>query len=168
MKTIATLFIIVLFSSSIGAQELLPNELIAEETPTCPKDYEVRKKNWIAKNNSNELKNTTWRGSIGQNQSDFLLSYVQPPSADFMSRFGTFVDFGENTFHTRYVAQCGNDCFTSVSGSYKLLGNNQVEFFIEKIGRRGTCAQQDEIIKETIGIFEMAKTDKGMMFRKVS
>ena len=33
----------------------------------------------------------------------------------------------------------------------------QVEFFIEKISRKGTCAQEDEIIKETIGIFEMEK-----------
>lgn len=41
--------------------------------------------------------------------------------------WGNFISFTEKTFHTYYNAPCGNDCFTSVDGSYKFVGSLSIE-----------------------------------------
>ncbi len=71
-------------------------------------------------------------------------------------QFGTFVRFDENgSFHGFYRAQCGNDCFTKVEGTYKFRNDNKISVFIKEINRGGFCNKESEVLNKNRGTFEL-------------
>ena len=118
-----------------------------------------------------KLANTTWKvnGSCleSEDQSGFsMTTYIE--TKDISSRWGHFISFTENTFSTHYSAPCGNDCFTSVIGTYELLGADRIKFFVENISRGRYCKGESETPKKSFGIFKINLTDGGLIFSKVS
>jgi hypothetical protein len=84
-------------------------------------------------------------------------------------QFGHFVTFSENgTFHGFYKARCGNDCFTSVEGTYKFIKKNKISIFINEIKRNGFCSEKSMTMNKHMGIFELDQksTDNIMLRRK--
>ena len=157
MERVTILFLSIFFAGTLSAQLY-----VQEKQPQpCGIDHRLdnRYQNPIEKI---DLKNTTWRGNIMSETSSFSLLYES-----FEDRWGTFISFDENNFQSSYSAQCGNDCFTSTIGTYKILEDNKVEFFIEKITRRGFCSEETEIIYESIGVFQMTQSENGIQFTRI-
>ena len=56
--------------------------------------------------------------------------------------WGNFINFDHHTFSTHYSAPCGNDCFTSVSGEYRIVGDGLMEVKVMGISRSGFCREE--------------------------
>jgi hypothetical protein len=117
-----------------------------------------------------KLANTTWKVNgkclESEDQSSFsITSYVE--TKDISSRWGHFISFTEKTFSTHYSAPCGNDCFTSVSGTYEQI-DNEILFYVKNISRSGFCSQESETPKKSYGLFKVTETKNGLTFTKIS
>jgi hypothetical protein len=66
----------------------------------------------------------------------------------------------DQTFVSYYSAPCKQDCFTTSIGKYKLIDENYICFFLEKITRFGRC-QGDEKPEEDLGLYYFQKTENG-------
>ena len=115
-----------------------------------------------------KLANTTWKVNgkclESEDQSSFsITSYVE--TKDISSRWGYSISFTEKTFSTSYSAPCGNDCFTSVSGTYEQI-DDEILFFVEKITRGGFCSQESETPKKSFGKYKITETNNGLTFVK--
>ena len=116
------------------------------------------------------LNNTTWRvsGSCLENEDQASFSlYSYSISDDPMKSWGYFISFTDKSFKTTYRAQCGVDCFTSVNGTYKLIGNNKIKFFVEDISRSGFCNLESESPKKSFGTFSISQNKNGLTFTKM-
>lgn len=80
--------------------------------------------------------------------------------------WGNFISFTEKSFHTYYSAPCGNDCFTSVDGTYKFVGENRIQVFVETINRSGFCQLKSEEPQKSFGIYEIKRTKSGLTLTK--
>lgn len=80
--------------------------------------------------------------------------------------WGYFISFTDTAFTTSYSAPCGNDCFTSISGSYKYVGLNKIEVYVSYIRRNGFCQLESEEPKKVIGIYSIEQTPTGLKFVK--
>lgn len=162
MKTVTTLILAVFFMGALDAQYFVQKD----QPQPCGIDGRFEKRNQ-KQTEQIDLTNTSWRGTLLIEASSFSISVVKP-SKNIQDRWGTFIHFEEGTFYTSYSAQCGNDCFQSTIGTFKLLDNNQIEFFVEKITRSGYCSQGTETIQKTLGIYQMTQSDNGISFVKIS
>ena len=88
--------------------------------------------------------------------------YVLTPAnltadATKIERFGDFIEFKEDqTFSCYYTAPCGNDCFTSTAGVYKIVGANQIALTLHHLQQEGMCMQSREETVE-LGVYEIVK-----------
>jgi hypothetical protein len=80
--------------------------------------------------------------------------------------WGHFISFTDDSFSTSYSAPCGNDCFTSVSGTYKYVSANKIEVYVASISRSGFCQEKSEEPKKVYGMYAMEQTATGIIFRK--
>ena len=116
------------------------------------------------------LNNTTWRVGGGclenEDQTSFSLS-SHKVSADPMGNWGHFISFTDKSFKTSYRAQCGVDCFTSVTGTYKFVGDNKIKFYVEDISRGGFCSLESESPNKSFGVFSIAHIKNGLTFTKM-
>jgi len=116
------------------------------------------------------LNNTTWRvgGSCleNENQTGFSI-YSYGASDSPMGNWGRFISFTDKSFKTSYRAQCGVDCFTSVTGTYELIGNNKIKFYVEDISRGGFCSLESETPKKSFGVFSISYIKNGLKLTKI-
>jgi hypothetical protein len=144
MKTIATVFILVFSMSSFAQNE-------GKGRP----EHSI-------------LSNTHWKVSGGCFEDAATKSYdlysYNKDSAQF--NWGHFISFTQNTFSTNYSAPCGNDCFTSVTGTYEVFGRNRVKIFVENISRSGFCSQKSETPNESFGFYTIIETPTGLRLEK--
>lgn len=83
------------------------------------------------------------------------------------NRFGNYLVLNtDNTFVSGYAAWCGNDCFTKTFGKYKLIGNNHISFFLEKIEKSGDCGAKDSSPNQDKGLFFIYKDSTGIKLIK--
>jgi len=118
-----------------------------------------------------KLANTTWKVNGKCLETDNQASFSVVPKVvteDISSRWGHFISFTEKTFSTSYSAPCGNDCFTSVSGTYELKGGDEILFYVEKITRGGFCSQESETPKKSFGTYKITETKNGLSFVKMT
>jgi len=75
--------------------------------------------------------------------------YVLMPHADSVGMWvGNIIDFVDKEhFVSNYVAWCGNDCFTSVSGRYYFEDSSKVVFFTDSITFSGECRDRPKETK---------------------
>ncbi|HEY0091679.1 MAG TPA: hypothetical protein VGB43_04250 [Flavobacterium sp.] len=65
--------------------------------------------------------------------------YPQDPNQG--SSYGNNISLnGDQTFISSYSADCGNDCFTTTLGKFKVIDRNYICFYLEKISRSGECS----------------------------
>jgi len=117
-----------------------------------------------------KLANTTWKVNGSCLESEDQLRFSITPyleTKDFSSGWGYSISFTEKTFSTSYSAPCGNDCFTSVSGTYELT-DNEILFCVKNISRNGFCSQESETPKMSYRLFKITETKNGLTFVKIS
>lgn len=73
----------------------------------------------------------------------------------------------EGTFRCWYTAPCGNDCFTRSRGTFKLIGEQHIEFFIDTITKHGDCRMTEQhVYPIKAGTFYFEGDSKGIRFIK--
>ncbi|MEZ4921562.1 MAG: hypothetical protein R2780_00160 [Crocinitomicaceae bacterium] len=81
--------------------------------------------------------------------------------------WGYFISFTEHSFTTSYSAPCGNDCFTSVSGTYEFVGLNKIKVFVSTIRGNGFCQKESEEPNRSYGTYSLEQTAVGVNIKKV-
>jgi hypothetical protein len=67
----------------------------------------------------------------------------------------------DQTFVSSYSAPCGNDCFTTSTGKYKIIDDNYICFFLDEITRHGECSGVTKPNKD-FGLYYFYKTENGL------
>ncbi|WP_291148570.1 hypothetical protein [Flavobacterium sp. UBA7680] len=70
----------------------------------------------------------------------------------------------DGTFVCSYSAPCGNDCFTTSTGKYKMLDENYISFYLEKISKHGDCQGSSEPNVD-LGLFRIYKENGNFKLR---
>lgn len=99
---------------------------------------------------------TTWKSSkpLFENIQSYYEFSPQKEKPDITERWGYSVVFNEdNTFYTSYSAPCGNDCFSRVNGTYKIIHEHYLEVYVTSIKRNGFCSKKDEQPEKVIGTY---------------
>lgn len=74
--------------------------------------------------------------------------------------WGNTIQFlSDGSFKCKYSAKCGNDCFPSSNGSYRLIDPSHVEIFLKEYNQEGECEEIHKIIEKTIGTYAIKKVD---------
>jgi hypothetical protein len=98
------------------------------------------------------------------NTNELLLSdetkeyYLFPQNTDDYN-FGNHLKLNpDQTFISFYTADCGNDCFTTSKGKYKIIDKNYICFYLEKITQSGDCSGNTQSDKD-LGLYYYYKKD---------
>jgi hypothetical protein len=73
----------------------------------------------------------------------------------------------DQTFECFYTADCGNGCFTSSAGKYKIIDKNYICFYLETITKSGDCSENFQPNRD-LGLFYYYKKDKVFYLLKSS
>lgn len=93
---------------------------------------------------------------------------LTPQSSDKFNNYGNNISLNFNqTFVSAYSADCGNDCFTTTFGKYKIIDENYICFYLEKIQHHGDCTGNSEPNKD-LGIYYFFKNNNGFNLIKSS
>lgn len=91
----------------------------------------------------------TWRINnlvLNDETKEYIL---YPQNSDPYKNYGNNITLKpDGTFESAYSAECGNDCFTSTFGKYKMIDENYICFFLEKITHTGDCSGESEPKKD--------------------
>lgn len=64
-----------------------------------------------------------------------------------------------STFKSFYTAPCGNDCFPSSTGTYKMEGEQQIRLYLTSVAQHGACENYDKDVQQDLGLF-LIEVDK--------
>ena len=93
---------------------------------------------------------------------------LTPQSSDKFDNYGNNISLNsDQTFISAYSADCGNDCFTTTFGKYKIIDENYICFYLEKIQHHGDCKGNSEPNKD-LGIYYFYKNNNGFNLIKSS
>lgn len=113
---------------------------------TCHSQSESKQKEAaVEEAPENFLKNTHWQTSeiVGLVYSDTYT--LQKPDTTQRFSYGNNIVFTDSIhFTSYYTAWCGNDCFTTVYGTYKLQHENEISFTVDSVTYHGDCAAPTE------------------------
>ncbi len=91
-----------------------------------------------------------------KNPQEYVL-YKIDTSNKYYSTYGTKIVFNRNgTFHCSYSAPCGNDCFPSSSGTFKMTDDKHVSFYVKKFSQVGDCEHKDLKLNLNLGLYYLA------------
>jgi|GEM_PF-735770 len=94
---------------------------------------------------------------------EFILKNQSP---DRFENYGNNVVFNtDQTFISSYSAECGNDCFTTTKGKYKIINENYICFYLEDIERNGDCSGNSKPNKD-LGLYYYYKEENGFRLLK--
>lgn len=80
---------------------------------------------------------------------------------------GNWIQFNKDeTFNSYYTAPCGNDCFPSVFGRFKLLDSDRVLLHIDSIHISGFCESKQSYPNKDLGIFKIFAEKSGLRLIK--
>jgi hypothetical protein len=115
----------------------------------------------------NSLLNHTW-GSfriIGINPQTPSYKIVRAkPEQLFAGNAVRFID--STNFWSGYVAPCGNDYFTSVSGKYKFIANDKIAFSVDSVYYFGSWTKPTEYRATNYVIYEITQSADTLFFTK--
>ena len=75
----------------------------------------------------------------------------------------------DGTFVSRYLAGCGNDCFTSSSGRFIIIDDAHIRFILVNIDYSGWCGKElksETDLNRDLGIFYVYKDSKSIRLIK--
>ncbi|HEX8561914.1 MAG TPA: hypothetical protein VF676_02935 [Flavobacterium sp.] len=108
----------------------------------------------------------TWRITsliVDKSTKEYTLSGVDP-SQRFS--YGNSISFKpDGSFVSRYSARCGNDCFTTSVGKYKMLDEDYIGLYLESIFRSGDCSGGSDP-NEYFGLFRIYKEKGKVLLRR--
>jgi len=119
-------------------------------------------------NNSNVLAGTSWRIDGNAFFNEKKVSYtLTPKNSEDDFQFGHFVDFDEKGgFYGHYSAPCGNDCFTTINGTYSIINGDEVKIFITLAEQDGFCDTKTTIKNKDMGTFKIEEQPKKALLLK--
>lgn len=94
----------------------------------------------------------------------FIIERKQNEESD---RWGNFISFKDNSFHTWYSAPCGVDCFTKIKGSLKWLNSTTMELTVSEITRSKLCQEESELNIEKTAQFGVRQSASGFTFKRL-
>jgi len=65
----------------------------------------------------------------------------------------------DSTFSCNYSARCGNDCFPSSNGVYRVMDSSRIQLILKKVRQKGDCEHFDKSLNKTLGIYSIDKKD---------
>jgi hypothetical protein len=93
---------------------------------------------------------------------------LTPQSPNSFENYGNNIIFNQDqTFRSSYSAPCGNDCFTSTEGKYKIIDENYMCFYLDEITQSGECSGNSKP-NEDLGLFYYYKYENGFLLMKSS
>lgn len=119
--------------------------------------------------NESDLTGIHWKVNCSpfENPSNSSIQLTAPDEKDGRFAWGYHMNFQDGNFSSSYSAPCGNDCFTSVSGTYMLMRDNLIAIKVDKIQRNGFCSKESEEVNESRGIYQIQTTENGFILEKV-
>ncbi|MBN2893433.1 MAG: hypothetical protein JXL97_16285 [Bacteroidales bacterium] len=115
----------------------------------------------------NQFVGTVWKINtvLGVKYDD---SYTFTKFDENKLNFGNFIEFVDSVnFKSYNKAQCGNDCFVTVTGTYFLHENNIISFSVDIVGYTGMCKIKDEKRGENETFYSMEINDDDITLTKV-
>ncbi|BDS11028.1 hypothetical protein [Aureispira anguillae] len=104
------------------------------------------------------LLNTRWRVNrpifFEKDQSTYELKSVDQSQKHAFGHFVTFKEDG--SFQGYYSAPCGNDCFTTIKGTYTLNNKTEINIFIESATQSGFCTNPVQFKNHKRGTFTIS------------
>lgn len=87
---------------------------------------------------------------------------------DYFYYFGNFIEFkDDNTFISHYSSPCGNDCFPTAKGTYRLIDKKKVELTVHEISKQGPmCKEIYEKGEWKLGTYLISKEKTGLKLTK--
>ena len=104
-------------------------------------------------------------------ESDTLLNFIiesLPEEVNQKGQWGHFIRFSNGEFSTRYAAPCGLDCFTEITGTYKIEKNQNITMNVQSIKRRKHCDKESEYEPFSLGTFQFKQNASGFEFIKLN
>jgi len=96
---------------------------------------------------------------------EYILKNQNPDKFD---NYGNNISLNaDQTFISSYSAECGNDCFTTTKGKYKIIDENYICFYLEDIERSGDCSGNSKPNKD-LGLYYYYKEENGFHLLKSS
>ncbi len=81
--------------------------------------------------------------------------------------YGNWLSFVDSTnFMSGYSAPCGNDCFTTVYGKYKLIEDEKIVVSVDSVTYDGDCAAPTEYREKKKTIFNIKQDGDTLIFSK--
>lgn len=72
--------------------------------------------------------------------------------------WGYHIKFDSTGIYTfSYSAPCGNDCFPSSIGTFKIIGEKFVNLFVKEFHQAGECEKKDLLLNYNLGYFLISK-----------
>ena len=109
---------------------------------------------------------------IGQdlkNAQEFILTRIDTNNNDNFIYGNSIMFDKDNSFNAMYAADCGNDCFPSSTGTFKLIGEKHIRLFIKEFRQDGDCENKQLELNTDLGIYSISKeTDQTIKFIKIS
>lgn len=91
--------------------------------------------------------------------------YPQRPESNGYS-YGNNISLNSNgTFVSGYSAPCGNDCFTTSTGQYKMLSEDYIAFYLDKVTRSGDCSGNSTPSLD-LGVYRIYREANKILLRK--
>lgn len=91
--------------------------------------------------------------------------YILSPKGDNI--FGTFINFTEiGTFENYNAWPCGNDCFITTKGTYKLSQDN-ISIFVKTVEANEYCNIPNPIQNTSLGVFKISYLDGNIILKKL-
>ena len=102
-----------------------------------------------------------WRISELISNAEIKEYILTTQSSDKFNNYGNNISLNtDQSFVSGYSAECGNDCFTTTKGKYKIIDENYICFYLEEIIRSGECSGNSKP-KKDLGLYYYYKTENG-------
>ncbi|MDR1877845.1 MAG: hypothetical protein LBQ84_09505 [Flavobacteriaceae bacterium] len=92
---------------------------------------------------------------------EYNLSKVSEQDASKGWVYGKSITFSDGTFNSHYSAECGNDCFPSSKGTFKMVNNTHIQLKLKLVEIRGGCPHSRDSNHRDLGIFLIKKLENG-------
>ncbi len=97
---------------------------------------------------------------------EYTLTKIENPQGkNFV--YGNSISYQKGKFYSYYSAPCGNDCFPSSEGTYKIMSDNLIEITLLAFNQSGECPSIHKKYNIT-ALFEIVKkSNKEIILKKI-
>lgn len=96
-------------------------------------------------------------GNDMQNTQEFTLNKIELTSKDDFIYGNKIIFNNDNTFNSNYSAPCGNDCFPSSTGTFKIIDKKHIKIFVKEFIQVGDCENKKIELNIDLGTYYISK-----------